>query len=280
MHGINNMKNSNKLEKSKGVVVFAFNSSTVDYVKIADQTSRLIDTNLKLPITLITDKDADPKFNYDHVIKVDSRSGNLRTGANGELIEWKNFDRYLAYKFSPYDTTILVDCDYLVLDDSLLKLLTNNFDYKLMHNSHGHNGPLYQIMGTISPPFVWATLVLFNKSSLSKQYFDLVGRIQRNYAYYSTLFNCTGSYRNDYAFAMANIILNGYNLNEHQGIPWSMFTMEGGVKLIEIKNNFLIFRNDSTANVVARQNVHVMDKKFLISDSFEDFVDRICNESA
>jgi hypothetical protein len=273
------MTNSKKLEKSKGVVVFAFNSSTVDYVKIADRTSRLIDANLKLPITLITDKDADPKFNYDHVIKVDSQSGNLRNSAAGNLIEWKNFDRYLAYKFSPYDTTVLLDCDYLVLDDSLLKLLNDNFDYRLMHNSHGPKDMLYQLMGTISPPFVWATVVIFNKSKLSNQYFELVGRIQRNYAYYSTLFNCTGSYRNDYAFAMANIILNGYNLNEHQGIPWSMFTMEDGVKSIEIKNSFLVIRNESSANIVARQNVHVMDKKFLISDIFEDFVNRICDES-
>ena len=183
------MTNSKKLEKSKGVIVFAFNSSTVDYVKIADQSSRLIEKNLKLPITLVTDEDATPQFNYDSVIRVNSKSGNVRNATDDTLIEWKNFDRYLAYQLSPYDTTILLDCDYLVLDNSLLNLLDTNFDYKLMHNSHNTKDDMYQLMGTLGLPFVWATVVIFKKSKLSAQYFDLVGKIQRNYAYYSMLFN-------------------------------------------------------------------------------------------
>jgi hypothetical protein len=274
------MTNSKELEKSKGVVVFAFNSTTVNYVKIADQSSRLIDANLKLPITLITDINADPKFNYDRVIKVDSQTGNLRNSSSGELVEWRNFDRYLAYELSPYDTTILLDCDYLVLDNSLLNLLDQQFDYRLMHNSHRPKEEMYQIMGTLGLPFVWATVVLFNKSELSKQYFDLIGRIQQNYLYYSILFNCVGSYRNDHAFAMANLILNGYDLNEHRGIPWSMLTVDQGIESIEIKNNFIILRHKESADVVAKQNIHIMDKKFLSSRDFEYFVDGFCNESA
>jgi hypothetical protein len=273
------MTNLKKLEKSKGVVVFAFNSTTVDYVSIADQTSRLIDANLKLPVTLITDNNADPKFKYDTVIKVDSQSGNLRNSSTGELVEWRNFDRYLAYKLSPYDTTILLDCDYLVFDDSLLNLLDQDFDYRLMHNSHRPKDEMYQIMGTLGLPFVWATVVLFKKSKLSKQYFDLVGRIQQNYFYYSILFNCMGSYRNDHAFAMANLILNGYDISEHKSIPWSMLTVDQSIESLEIKNNFVILRHNDSADVVAKQNIHVMDKKFLSSNDFKYFVDRMCNES-
>jgi len=274
------MTNLKKLEKSKGVIVFAFNSSTVDYVKIADQSSRLIEKNLKLPITLVTDNDAIPQFAYDNVIRINSKSGNFRNAANNSLVEWKNFDRYLAYKFSPYDTTILIDVDYLVLDDSLLNLLDTDFDYKLMHNSHKPKDDMYQLMGTLGLPFVWATVVIFKKSKLSEQYFNLVGRIQRNYAYYSILFNCVGSYRNDHAFAIANLILNGYHLNEHQGIPWSMLTIDKDTESIEVNRNLLVIRNKSFANVTAKQNIHVMDKKFLVSDSFKNFVDGICNESA
>jgi len=272
------MTNSKKLEKSKGVVVFAFNSTTVDYIKIADQSSRLIEKNLKLPVTLITDKDASPLFEYDTIIRIDSKSGNFRNAANNALVEWKNFDRYLAYQLSPYDTTILIDCDYLVLDDSILKLLDTDFDYRLMHNSHKPKDDMYQLMGTLGLPFVWATVVIFKKSELSSQYFDLVGRIQRNYSYYSILFNCVGSYRNDHAFAMANLILNGYDLNEHKSIPWSMLTIESDTDSIDIKNNLLVIRNKGFANVTARQNIHVMDKKFLVSDKFNNFVSEICNE--
>ena len=55
MNGISNMKNLKESAKSKGVVIFAFNSAHVDYVGIADQTSKLIEKNLNLPITLVTD---------------------------------------------------------------------------------------------------------------------------------------------------------------------------------------------------------------------------------
>jgi hypothetical protein len=46
------MQNLEKFEKSRGVVVFAFNTS-IDYVAIADQTSKLIKHNLQLPIQLL-----------------------------------------------------------------------------------------------------------------------------------------------------------------------------------------------------------------------------------
>lgn len=265
------MTNSNALEKSKGVVVFAFNTQDVDYVKLADYTSQLTKHHLGLPITLITDHAAQPDFEYDSVIRVDSKSGNFRSEGAVKK-EWRNFDRYSAYDLSPYDTTILLDSDYLVLDDSLLKLLDQDYDYKLMFNSHSPNNKLYNLMGNMGLPFVWATVVLFKKSNKSQLYFNFIKRIQENYAYYKTLFNCNGSYRNDYAFAIANIIINGYDLSEQQSIPWSMLTLENKLTDIELKNNFLVVREENHAHVIAKQNVHVMDKKFLLSGKFERFV--------
>jgi hypothetical protein len=256
------------------VVVFAFNTRDVDYVGLADKTSKLTKRHLNLPITLITDADSNPQFEYDHVISVDTKSGNFRTD-NGIKKEWRNFDRYTAYELSPYDTTILLDGDYLVLDNSLLVLLEQDFDYKLMHQSRGLKDPLYSMMGSHGLPFVWATVVVFNKSKKTEQYFNLIKRIQNNYPYYKTLYNCNGSYRNDYAFAIANIILNGYSIDEHKGIPWSMLTLEQPIDNIELKNNFLVVRQETTAHVVAKQNIHVMDKKFLMSEKFNRFVNNV-----
>lgn len=268
------MKNSNELEKSKGVVVFAFNTGEVDYVSLADKTSRLTNYFLNLPITLITDQDADPKFAYDNVIRVESKLGNFRVENNNKKT-WKNFDRYKVYELSPYDTTILLDGDYLTLDQSLLSLLDQDFDYRLMHDSHNFKSQLYKQMGSYGLPFVWATVVIFKKSDKTKQYFDLIGRIQNNYAYYKTLYNCNGSYRNDYAFAIADIILNGYSIDSYKSIPWSMLTVEDAINDIELKNDFLIIRQENQAHVIAKQNIHVMDKKFLMSDKFENFVKNV-----
>lgn len=271
------MTNSSVFEKSKGVVVFAFNSATVDYVALADQTSLLTAKALGLPITLITDINATPAFNYDQVIRVESQSGNFRTDS-GEKVEWRNFGRYLAYEFSPYNETLLVDGDYLVLDNSLLKLFDQDFDYKLMHNSQTPDGPQYKMMGTQAAlPYVWATVVLFKKTEKAKQYFDLIGRIQRNYGYYKTLFNGQGSYRNDYAFAIADIILNGYSIDEYKGIPWAMTTIENKINNIEVKGSFVIVRHEHRADVLAKQNLHIMDKTYLLSDNFKQFVAETCN---
>ena len=270
------MKNSKKSAESRGVVVFAFNTQ-VNYVEIADQTSQLISHWLNLPVTLVTDATAEPKFDYDHVIKLDVAAGNIRHDLNGHTVEWKNFGRYLAYELSPYEETILLDTDYVVLDDSLLKLFKTDFDYRLMHHNATPAGPSYQQMGETSLPFVWATVVLFRRTERSRLFFDLVGRIQRNYPYYRALYNVReGNYRNDYAFAIANVILNGYNTNEDQGIPWTMFTIDKPIGRIMLTDNFIHVHHDDEATVIPYQNIHVMDKAYLLSRGFAQVVEAIC----
>ena len=271
------MQTSSELEKSKGVVVFAFNTSSVDYVKIADLTSRLTGHFLKLPITLITDNNSTPAFAYDKIVRIDYSGNNFRSVNHGGTAEWKNFGRYLAYELSPYDETILLDGDYLTLDDSLLKLWDSNFDYRLMYNSTTPDGRINNRMSAIGLPYVWATVVLFRKSAKSKMLFEFVSRVQRNYPYYKTLYTGDGSYRNDYAFAIADMILNGYAINLQQGIPWDMMTIENPVSDIIIKGDTLIVREYERAVVTPKQNLHIMDKKYLQHEYFERFVNEVTN---
>jgi hypothetical protein len=270
------MLNLKKSAKSKGVVVFAFNTD-VDYVGIADNTSRLIAHKLHLPVTLITDQTANPKFAYDKIIYIENTGNNFRM-ANDQEVIWRNFGRYLAYDLSPYEETILVDTDYLVLDQSLLTLFDTNFDYRLMHHNQTVNGCSHELMGETSIPFIWATVVLFRKTERANMFFNLVGRIQRNYNYYKALYNIReGNFRNDYAFAIANIIINGNTINQDQGIPWSMFTIEEKIESIPtITDNFLHIRTVNRAIVIPHQCIHLMDKKYLQSKEFETIVQDIC----
>jgi len=267
-----NLKSS---AKSKGVVVFAFNTATTDYVAITDQTARLITHNLGLPVTLITDSASEPKFAYDQVICINNTGDNFINGDSKQ--QWRNFGRYLAYELSPYEETILIDTDYLVLDNSLLKLFATDFDYKLMHHSYTPDNPLYEKMGETSLPFVWATVVLFRKTERARLFFNLIGRIQRNYQYYRALYNVRErNYRNDYAFAIANSIISGYSLNEDQGIPWPMLTIEKKIERIMLTDTFVQIYHEDTTTVVPYQNIHVMDKAYLLSRDFEQVVEAIC----
>jgi len=272
------MQNSNNSEKSKGVFLFAFNTDSVDYVKIADQTSRLIAKNLALPVTLCTYEDAKPEFAYDQVVRLPrpDLAGNYRTNLDNEVIEWRNFGRYFAYDITPYADTILLDCDYLVLDSSLDSLFDTDFDYKLMHHNTNYEGAVYERMGETSLPFVWATVVLFRKTVKTRLLFELVGKIQRNYQYYRALYNIReGNYRNDYAFAIANTIINGYTTNESQSIPWPMFTIDKKITRTMLTDTQIRVYHQDCAVVVPRQNIHVMDKDYLQSPDFEQLVEAL-----
>jgi hypothetical protein len=132
-------------------------------------------------------------------------------------------------------------------------------------------------MGETSLPYVWATVVLFRKTERAELFFNLIGRIQRNYGYYRSLYNIReGNYRNDYAFAIANSILSGYTLNEEQGIPWNLFTITDPISNIEYTEHFLKVRQDSRAIVVPHQCIHIMDKNYLLSDNFKELVEVVC----
>jgi len=267
------MQNSKNSEKSRGIVVFAINTDTVDYVRIADQTSLLAQKNLGLPVTLITDNSARPKFEYDNIVYVDAQGDNWREGG----VQWRNFGRHYAYALSPYYETILLDTDYLVLDDSLLNLFSTDFDYKLMHHNTNYAGAVYEMMGETSLPYIWATVILFRKTVKSQLLFELVGKIQRNYRYYRAVYNIReGNYRNDYAFAIANNIINGYSLNESQGIPWPMLTVEDRIERTVLTDTQLRVYHTDRAVVLPRQNIHVMDKAYLQSRDFEQLVEKIC----
>jgi len=254
------MKNSNAKEKSRGALLFAFNTDTVDYELIANRASQLIEYHLDIPVTVIT--------------KSQSTQDNIRVGYKAGS-QWFNKDRYSAYELSPYDETLLLDSDYLVFDKKLLKVLDTVEDYALTIHNQSPNGSQDGTMGLFSIEWVWATAVAFKKTKKSKMLFDLVGRIQRNYDYYIKLYNLRETnYRNDYAFAIADNIINGYTSSN--GIPWSMITIENEINDIEISNDMLTVREHEQAHVIPKQSIHVMDKDYLLSDRFGKLVEQVC----
>lgn len=267
------MKKSDVQEKSRGVLLFAFNTEFTNYVEIAERSARLIRHTLKLPVTLVTDSDMITE-NFDQIIQVDNTLKNYKVGQPGN---WRNGDRYRAYELSPYDETLLLDSDYLMLDGSLLKLFDQSFDYRIIESNTTPGGDWIPIMGANSLRYQWATAILFRRTEKTRMLFDLVGRIQRNYSYYLKLYHGNyGSFRNDYAFTIANNILSGYELGIEQGIPWPMLTINNPVKSMSVRNNMIIVKENNQAHVLPRQNVHVMDKNYLLTDDFAEFVETVC----
>jgi hypothetical protein len=261
------MKTSKKLEKSRGIVAFAYNVDTINYVSIARSTLALASKQLNLPYTLITDRELKNEL---HTMRHDVDTG--------EFIKWRNVGRHHAYNLSPYEETLVIDVDYLILDTNLNKIFDVNWDYLLARNSHALTAQWSSTMGSNSLPYVWATVFAFRKTEKSKMYFDLIGRIQRNYAYYCALFNVDSrNYRNDYAFAIADTILNGYAI-ETKSIPGSILAVDQSIQSMTVKDKHIVVKDKNKSYVLPRTNLHVMSKAYLQSDDFKILVDRLINE--
>jgi hypothetical protein len=256
------MQNCAKSEKSRGLVSIAFNTATTDYVSIAEQTLKLASHVLQLPYTLITESDVQHVNNrYD----IDTQ----------QFVPWHNAGRYLAYEQSPYDETLVIDADYLVLDHSLQQVFDLDFDYMFVRNARGLRQDFPDTMGPHSLKYVWATVFAFRKNKKSTMFFDLVKRIQKNYAYYRDLFNIEQrNYRNDYAFAIAEIILNGHQARTCS-IPGTMINVDQPITDLTIQGDFVIVRDEHQAYVLPKTNLHVMSKAYLQTAQFQEFVHNV-----
>lgn len=257
-----NMKNSEKFVKSRGIMAFATNTQTTDYVGIAKKTLSVASKILKIPYTIITNNNHN---NFNQRYDIDT----------GQFVEWNNFDRYSVYESSPYDETLVIDADYLILDDNLKKIFDTNWDYLLQRNSYALTQEWPNTMGPNSLPFVWATVFAFRKTPRAELFFNLVKRIQNNYGYYHGLFNIRErNYRNDYAFAMADYILNGYTIGT-QSIPGSMLTVDQVIDTISVRGNQIVVKDKNKSYVVPRTNIHIMSKSYLQSDNFKTLIDSL-----
>ena len=165
----------------------------------------------------------------------------------------------------------------MVLNDNLLKLFAQDFDYRLQHKNTMLDDTSAFIMGLTSLPYVWATIVAFRKTPKAHMLFELVGRIQRNYQYYRLLYNIRErNFRNDYAFAIANLILNGYDLGVDQSIPWPMLSIYKPITAIDVRNNNVVVRHEEQAYVLPKHDLHIMYKPFLTSPNYSKLVDTLC----
>jgi hypothetical protein len=161
----------------------------------------------------------------------------------------------------------------VVQDAGLLKIFDLPWDYLLQRSARSLNDEYVpEVMGAHSLPYVWATVFAFRKTSRAKTFFDLVQRIEANYHYYRELFNAESrSYRNDYAFAMADVILNGFAVSD-VSIPGPMLNILQPVESMTVQGNRIVIKDRQTAYVVPRMNMHVMGKAYLQSENFKEFI--------
>jgi len=260
---------------SKGIVLFAYNS-TYDYVKLANISAALTKKFIGYPVTLITNSESAPfaDLTYiDNVIEFDATEINERVfrtthDTKTEIVHWKNLTRASVYELSPYDQTLLIDCDYFVMNDNLVKLFDTNLEFTCHRDAFDITGMnAFRQDSRLSPygiPMLWATVVYFTKCEYSKSIFDMMKLIKENYHYYATVYSFKEKpFRNDFALSIAYHALSGYT--EPKYIPYKLPSLSSTVDVIDFRDNGqMIYQYKNNQRIMTGRiqdtDLHIMNK--------------------
>lgn len=219
----------------RGALLFAFNSPKYNYYQMAEYTAKRIQHFLNLPVTLITDEKSLPEvptFNFDNIVIVEPDTSNIR-----DYTVWINKGRYQAYNLSPYDETLLLDTDYMINSNKLNKLFDLPTDFSC-HDTTSflmNSDAAQEVLSVYSFKTLWATVIMFKKSLRTKQIFECLEMVQKNYDHYANIHSFIGGvFRNDYALTLALRIANGHTSLKSDIIPWN---------LVHVGKNTSVYKN-------------------------------------
>ena len=261
---------------SKGVLIFAFNNEKVNYETIAHLNALMIEYNMNVPVHIFTSHEA-AVAGYTDQIAVGSR----RYKDFNETLSFNNGLRWNAFELSPYDETLILDADYLIMNDrfnavwgSRNELMINTDIVPLFENEFIENKRVDEIGITMA----WATAIYFRKTKLSKYFFSIMKHVFENYLYYRHLYNLSGGlYRNDYAASISLHMLNGFNEGVSDILPLpvnKIVTAKPEDRIIEFstinKVKVLITKpekpNEFIVNSIKNTNVHFLNKKTILEN--------------
>lgn len=213
---------------SQGIVIFGFNNHIVDYRAMAEWSAKRIRNFLNLPTTLITDRPYESSV-FDQVITIDPESGNTKYYHEFETsAEWYNRNRYSVFRLSPYDSTLVLDADYVVNSSQLTILFQHNREFCCHHTSvdisFSQEFSSSNRFGLWNTPMSWATVLYFRKTKLAEYVFYIMSMVKDHWHHYRNLYGISNPvYRNDHALSIALRVLNCSRTESH--IPWNLLSV-------------------------------------------------------
>lgn len=278
---------------NKGCLIFAHNSRNLDYSLLSIISGGLAKKNLEVPVSLVTDQStvdwmkSNKTMNlaekvFENIILAPRPETDnkrlLKDGASSQTIPFINFNRSDAYQLSPYDKTLLIDSDYLILS----KKLNNYWDVdgavkissSIKDLGDDRSGYLDRYISDTGVRLIWATAVMFEKNSQSELFFNTLTTVKNNYSYFADIFRFSDRiYRNDIAFSVTKHILDGFSNDTSTDLP-HLYTSLDKDMLIDVKDNGkLIFANskkmsdDYYLTSVNEVDIHVMNKQSIVRNA-------------
>ena len=259
----------------KGVLFFAFNNDTIDYVALASAAAKRVKRILGPEIEVAIVTDSNRMIGYcDQVIQQERMPGSARTFRDaGRPVSdmFFNANRLNAYALSPFDETIILDVDYIIQTRRLNNLWGQKSELMIGLDAVRVDGKPLPIqerrLSEVGPRMYWATATYFKKCELSRMFFDLVGHVSDNWDYYTTIYDLPSAiFRNDFAFSIAAHILNGHGqANLVKPLPFKLVTATERESIVSMEDGVSFVFSDSTEPwknqmIKIRTDVHCMNK--------------------
>jgi len=245
---------------SRGVLLYAFNNGTTDYLSMAKWSAKRIERFLGLPTTIISDQD-DAELGGTRVFNA-TRGGE----------PWYNASRNRAWDHSPYDETIVLDVDYIVNSEILNLLFTVDKPFMIHQTATDVTRRAEFIaldrFGEHKFPSRWATVMYFKRDDRAKEVFDTVEMIKRDWKHYGDLYKFrSDTFRNDWAFSIALGLLGGHVESNKCSIPWPLVTastdvdVRAGEKEDTFVLSYITAQQKAVIQNVKGLDLHIMNKQ-------------------
>ena len=277
----------------KGVCYFAYNNDQLDYVKMALAAGKYVKKNLKLPVCLITDEGSESWLEESHskaiikevfdyiIITNDVMKKNRRRHFDSPWTEFaaqfNNSNKHKIYEYSPFEQTLLLDIDYIVKTDTLLKYFDNERPVCMFDNATTvrNETPALEerFLYDAGIKMWWSTVVYFDRSDFSKMFFDTWSHVAENYEFYQYLYNFPSKlFRTDYCVSIAVHILAGMQdtqvlLGNFDGTALLNMSQKDDIIKVQNANEWIMLAHDQKEvwkNILVKvqnQDIHVMNKR-------------------
>lgn len=260
----------------KGVLIYAFNNARIDYFGQAQWCADRVTRYLGLPVTIVTDVESQrDRSSVHNLVYSTAESGGDRIynpNRDHAADTWNNGNRYQSWDLSPYKQTIVLDSDYVICSDQLLKLFDTTTSVTAIKNVYDVTGrddyaPYRWISSRRGLHHYWATVLYFCRDDLSRDFFAMMSMIRKNYRHYCNLYHFHHSpFRNDFAASIALTAVYGHLPEAVPEIPWSMANVFSDVEITEIDHDTFDFYYTSDLEQkhhrtrISGQDFHFMNK--------------------
>ena len=247
---------------SRGVLLYAFNNGTTDYLAMARWSAKRIERFLGLPTTIVSNMD-------------EAETGGVRVfnAAKGKE-PWYNASRNRAWNHSPYDETIVLDVDYVVNSEILNLLFEADKPFMIHETAHDvtcrGNTINLDHFGEHKFPSRWATVMYFNRSLEAREVFDTVEMIKSNWQHYGNLYKFrSDTFRNDWAFSIALGLLGGHVESSKCSIPWPLATATTTVDVEMQEDTYILRYTETLKSRAVLQKLKGIDLHIMNKDAME-----------